>query len=92
MAKYTPLPSGFRELGQSDWAKDTTLAVAKKIAGNANAVGDSKYEAESRTMRAGWANEPRAGAVAAETQRDWRDSRDAVLVRVLAQMRVRGRR
>ena len=68
------------------------MAVARQIAGNANAVGDSTYEAANQTVTAGWANERRAGAVVRESQAHWRDWRDAVLVRVAAAMSVRGGR
>lgn len=92
MAAYRPLEPGLKALGKSDWMKGVTLETARKVSGNANAVGDSTYEAKSKTVRAGWANEPRAGASVSEKERDWRDSRDAVLVRVTEAMRVRGRR
>lgn len=92
MAGYRPLEAGLKALGQSDWMKGATLETARTMAGKANAVGDSSYEAKSRTVRAGWGNEPRAGAVVGETVRDWRDSRDAVLLRVAASMTIRGRR
>ena len=92
MAGYRPLDAGLKELGQSDWMKGVTLDVGRRMAGNANAVGDSTYDAKSKTIRAGWSNEPRAGAVVSEVQKHWKDSRDGVLVRVAEGMKVRGHR
>lgn len=92
MAGYRAQPRGLKELAQSDWMKQTMLGVGRKLAGNANAVGDSKYEAKSTTVRAGWANEQRQGVSVAETEHHWKDSRDAVLIRVAAAMGVRQRR
>lgn len=90
MGDYRSVSDGYRELARSEWMQGVTLEVARKMAGNANAVGDSVYEAASQTVRSGWANESRAGAVVRETQRDWRDARDAVLLRVRDAMNVRG--
>lgn len=90
--RYRPQPRGLQELARSDWMKQTMLDVGRKMAGNANAVGESKYEAKSVMVRAGWANEQRHGASVAEMEHHWKDSRDAVLVRVAAAMRDRGSR
>jgi hypothetical protein len=65
--------------------------TAVRIAGNANAVGESKYESEATTVISGWENEKRAGAVVRETAPHWKDWRDAVLVRVADAMKVRKR-
>ena len=92
MSKYRPRPAGIREIAQSSGTASATLAVAQQMAGNANAVGDSTYEAQNQTVTAGWANERRAGAVVRESQPHWRDWRDAVLLRVAAAMSVRGSR
>lgn len=91
-AKYTPVHSGIRTIGESEEMGKVSLEVANRISGNANAVGDSTYKAENRTLPGGWDNEPRAGAAVMETDRHWRDSRDAVLVRVTAAMVIRGAR
>lgn len=90
--RYQPRQAGLKELALSDWMKQTMLDVGRKMAGNANAVGESKYEAKSVKVRAGWANEHRYGASVAETEHHWKDSRDAVLVRVAAAMTQRGAR
>lgn len=92
MSKYEPRKAGIREIAQSSAMGAACLSAAEMIAGNANAVGDSSYEAERQTVTAGWANDRRAGAVARESQSHWRDWRDGVLLRVTAAMSVRGRR
>ena len=89
MSRYKPDDYGLRKLGQSRDMAAATLAVAKRMAGNAQAVGDSTYEAENQTVTAGWANEKRAGAVVRESEPHWRDWRDSVLLRVAAAMKVR---
>ena len=90
--KYKPDHSGLRQLGSSPGMAAASLEVAQRLAGNANAVGDSTYEAANTTVIVGWANERRAGAVVRESEHHWRDSRDAVLLRVANAMSVRGRR
>jgi len=89
VSKYEALDIGLKQIAQSPEIAAQTLAVAKRIAGNANAVGDSKYEAESLTVTAGWDNERRAGAVVRETDPHWKDWRDAVLLRVTNAMKER---
>lgn len=92
MSNYKPVEAGVREIAQSSQMGAVSLAVAQRIAGAADAVGDSGYEAEGQTVTAGWANDRRAGAVVRESDSHWRDWRDAVLLRVTAAMSVRGRR
>lgn len=82
---------GLKEIGKSPGMAAFVLAVGQRMAGNANAVGDSKYSAAGTTVRAGWDNEPRAGVRVFEVEHHWRDSRDAILVRVAESMKVRGR-
>lgn len=91
MSKYEPLPLGLKQIGNSPGMAKASLEVARKAAGNANAVGDSKYEAANQTVTAGWANEKRAGAVVREQEPHWRDWRDRVLLRVADAMRVRNK-
>ena len=91
MSKYEPLPLGLKQIGNSPGMAKATLAVARRAAGNANAVGDSKYEAANTTVTAGWANEKRAGAVVRESEPHWRDWRDRVLLRVADAMKVRNK-
>ena len=86
---YKPDDYGLRKLGESPGMAKASLEVAQRLAGNANAVGESKYEAANSTVTAGWANEKRAGAVVRESEPHWRDARDAILLRVTAAMRVR---
>lgn len=89
MSKYEPLDIGLKKLAQSPEMAKVTLEVAQRMAGNANAVGDSTYEAANTTVTAGWKNEKRAGAVVREVEHDWEDSRDAILLRVRDAMKVR---
>ena len=88
--KYEPVNLGLRALALSPGMAKAALEVGQRMAGNANAVGDSKYEAANTTVTAGWANERRAGAVVRESEPHWRDSRDRVLLRVADAMKVRG--
>jgi hypothetical protein len=90
--RYMPVPSGLREIARSKAMGEASLEVARKLAGNANAVGEAKYEAATETVTAGWANEKRAGAVVRETEHHFKDWRDAVLLRTAAAMKVRGKR
>lgn len=92
MSRYEPRKEGIRDIAQSGEMRAAVLAVAEQMAGNANSVGDSKYEAESQMVTAGWANDRRAGAVVRESEPHWRDWRDSVLLRVAAAMSQRGGR
>jgi hypothetical protein len=89
--RYQAEDRGFREIGSSSAVGAEMVAVAERIAGNAEAVGDGEYEAKPSTVTAGWANERRSGAVVRESDPHWRDSRDAILVRVMQAMEVRRR-
>lgn len=82
---------GLKDLGTSSAVGDASLAAAQRLAGNAEAVGRGTYEAAPATVTAGWANERRAGAVVRETRPDWRDTRDAILLRVAESMAVRSK-
>jgi hypothetical protein len=88
---YKPNDYGLSKLAQSPGMAAASMAVAQRLAGNANAVGDSTYEAAPSTVTAGWANEKRAGAIVRESQPHWRDWRDRVLLRVADSMKVRKR-
>lgn len=85
---YQAEDRGFREIGSSSAVGAEMVAVAERVAGNAQAVGDGEYEAKPSTVTAGWANERRSGAVVRESNPHWRDSRDAILVRVLSSMTI----
>ena len=76
-------------MGNSPGVAKAVLDVAVRMGGNAEAVGDSTYEAAPAKVTAGWDNEERAGAVVREVERDWEDSRDAILLRVADAMKVR---
>ncbi|GAA3405052.1 hypothetical protein [Pseudarthrobacter polychromogenes] len=89
---YKPLNGALSTIGKSPKMGALALAIGERLAGNANAVGDSTYEAHAAKVTSGWANEKRAGAVVREVKPHWRDWQDAVLVRVTAAMRVRGRK
>ena len=88
---YRAEERGMREIGASPAMSAEMVAVAQRIAGNAEAVGSGDYESAPSTVTVGWANERRAGAVVRESRKDWRDSRDAILVRVTQAMETRGR-
>ena len=90
-SNYRPNNTGLREIGSSSAMGAESLAVAKRIEGAAQAVGSGDYESAPATVTAGWRNERRAGAVVRESRKDWRDTRDSVLVRVTQAMEVRGR-
>lgn len=85
---YQADDDGLRVIGTSTAMGAEMLSVAERIAGNAEAVGHGKYEAERATVTAGWQNERRSGAVVRESRQEWRDWRDAILVRVLASMAI----
>jgi hypothetical protein len=90
-SSYKPVPAGLREIGLSPAMSAAMVEVAQRIASKAQAEGSGDYEAAPTTVTAGWANERRAGAVVRETRKDWEDTRDMVLVRVLRSMKMRGR-
>lgn len=89
---YKADDGGFKELAQSPGMKNVMQGVGDQMAGNAAAVGKSTYRADAITVRAGWENEKRDGVSVTEVDRDDRDWRDAILVRVSAAMTIRGRR
>ena len=86
---YLADDAGLKGFGTSTGVGEATLAAARRVAGNAEAVGSGAYEAAPATVTAGWANERRAGAVVREKAPHYKDSRDAILRRVVDAMRVR---
>ncbi|WP_409017069.1 hypothetical protein [Arthrobacter sp. MP_2.3] len=82
---------GLRDFGTSAAIAAATLSAAQRLASSAAAAGKGSYEASPTTVTAGWANERRAGAVVRETRKDWRDTRNAILLRVAQSMEVRGK-
>lgn len=91
VSKYEPIESGLAKIAQSPEMGKATLEIAQRMAGNANAVGDSTYEAVPSTVTGGWANNHRSGALVREVEQDWEDWRDRVLLRVAEAMKVRKR-
>ncbi|UXM92559.1 hypothetical protein [Paenarthrobacter sp. JL.01a] len=87
---YKADDAGLKELATYQTVGDATLAAAKRLAGNAEAVGRGTYEAAPATVTAGWANERRAGAVVREKSHDYKDARDSILRRVIEAMKVVG--
>lgn len=88
---YRADDDGLRQIGQSAAMGEATLAEAQRLVGNIEAVADGKYESEASKVTAGWKNERRAGAVVKESEPHWRDERDAIMVRVIQAMEVRGK-
>ena len=88
---YRADDDGLRLIGQSAAMGAEMVSVAERIAGNAEAVGSGEYEAKPATVTVGWQNERRRGAVVRESRQDWKDWRDAILVRVVRSMEMRGR-
>ncbi len=88
---YLADDSGLKDLGTSSAVAAASLAAAQRLAGNAQAVGRGTYEAAPTTVTVGWANDRRAGAVVRESRADWRDTRDAILLRVAETMKARGK-
>lgn len=85
---YKADDSGLKELGTVQAVGDATLVAAKRLAGNAEAVGRGTYEAKPATVTAGWDNELRAGAVVREKSPNYKDARDSILRRVVEAMKV----
>lgn len=85
--------SGFKQILNSSKMGAASLEEAQRIAGNTGAVGRGSYSAEPASVRAGFNNDQRAGAVvSASPDNDWRDTRDRVMLRTVEAMAVRGRR
>lgn len=82
---YRAVSQGLRQLGTSAEVGTAAMAAAQRIATTANANGRGTYDASPTTVRAGWANESRSGAVVRETSRDYRDVRNRTLVNALQQ-------
>jgi hypothetical protein len=67
--KYTPNPSGLREIGQSSGAGRAAMEGARAVQRFAQADNPSgAYETSPATVTAGWENEPRSGARVTETR------------------------
>ncbi|POH58268.1 hypothetical protein CVS28_12560 [Arthrobacter glacialis] len=89
---YKPVPSGLRKVMNSTGMSDASVSLARKLAGNAQAVGHGKYIGAPASVIAGWNNERRAGAVVSESQPHGKDWQDAILLRSMAAMTIRRRR
>lgn len=89
---YRPVPSGLREVLASQGMSDASVALAREVAGNAQAVGKSKYVGAPAAVTSGWNNERRAGAVVSESQTHGKDWENAILLRTVSAMQRRRRR
>ncbi len=87
---YEPWQSGIRSLARSAEMGRVTLKAARDVAGAAGSVGRSTYSAAPYTVVSGRRNESRAGAIAYESEKDFRDSRDEILKRTATAMGRRG--
>lgn len=83
---YKPVPSGLREIMASPAMSAASVEIAKKLAGNAQAVGHGKYVGAPAVVIGGWNNERRAGAVVSEVQPHGKDWEEAILLRSAAAM------
>lgn len=81
---YQADDDGLKDIAMGPEMARFMQGVADDIAGDGNAVGESRYDGGITTVRMGWQNEPRISAEVTETQPHWRDARDEVLLRVLA--------
>jgi len=81
--RYRALDAGLRSLGNYNAMGAETLAAAQRLAGNANAVGDSEYQASRATVKAGFNHESRAGAVVFERLPHPTDAEEQILRRVV---------
>lgn len=84
---YSADDSGLSALGSSPKVAAVVLDAAKRLAGNAEAVGRGTYEAVPATVTVGWKNERRSGAIVRERSPDYRDARDSILLRVMQSMK-----
>lgn len=87
--RYRSMDQGLRVIGRSPELGAEMLDQAQRVAGNAEAVGRSTYSAEQVGVRAGHNNEFRQGARVYESDRDYRDTRDAILLRTVDAMVVK---
>src|SRR5690625_2474335 len=83
---YSPESAGLRALGGSSAMSQKMVQAARDLAGTAESVGRSKYGSAPYTVRSGRNNEARSGAIAYESERDWRDARDEILKRTARAM------
>lgn len=80
--RYRAIDQGLRQIGRSAAVGDEALKAAQRLAGNANAVGDSEYEAGKATVTAGFLRESRSGARAFERLPHPSDAEERILQRV----------
>ena len=81
---YQAEDDGFKGISLDPMMARYMQGVADDIAGDANAVGESRYTGGLTTVRMGWENQPRLSAEITEEDPHWRDARDEILLRVLA--------
>ena len=85
-AKYVPDSRGLAAVGRSQKMSAAMMQTARDVAGVANSVGKSEYDAKPVTVTVGYMNEKRAGAVAYESKPHPADWRDQILKRTAAAM------
>lgn len=83
VSRYRALPGGVRALGNGSKVGRETLAVAGRVASQAEALGHDNYRASKRAVTVGWKNETRAGAVVTSAGTSWYDVNNRVLVSAL---------
>lgn len=89
---YRAAPDGVREMLASSGMSKVAEQEASRIAAAANTVGDATYGSRPQPVRGGYQNELRAGASVYVVEDHWRDTRDAVLLRVAESMTRRSAR
>lgn len=83
---------GFQEIGLSVPMAQFMRDLGENLASQAQAVGESTYGSEVTTVRVGWQNKSRVAVNVFEVDRHWRDSRDAILLRVIDAAQTSARR
>ncbi|MDO4240628.1 hypothetical protein [Micrococcus sp.] len=63
---YRADSSGLASVALSGQVQSMAVTAAQRVAVQATTDGDQQYTAEPATVRGGWQNEPRAGAVVRE--------------------------
>ena len=85
--KYLADDAGIREIGQSDKLGEVALTAALRGAALGRQYDpDGKYEAERRTVRGGYYNEPRAGAVVRQVVAGPDAGEKEIMLQILAGM------
>lgn len=80
---YRADSSGLASVALSGQVQSMATAAAQRIATQAARTGEGEYVGEPATVRGGWQNEPRAGAVVREVKPSARDRKGRVLLTAL---------